>query len=167
VILAEAAIHELVANLHDQVRIYRRLLDLSQAQVGALQRHDVHAVQAVLQEIELAMLERSKVDQRREHAIAAVASRLGIAVEEVTAARLQHAAPGALGATIADASAELKDLIAQLDTVVARSNALLQHELQLIEFMMDGLTTVRETPTYQRAGTQGDGVRRSILDTAV
>jgi hypothetical protein len=163
----DAALHELVANLHDQVRIYRHMLALSQAQVDALQRHDVNAVQAVLQDIEHAMLERSKVDQRRTRAIEGVAAAINRPVEHVTATLLEQLAPGTDGQAIATASAELKALIRELDDVVARSSALLQHELQLIDFMMHGLTAVRETPIYERAGVQADVGRRSILDTAV
>lgn len=162
-----SAINEIVVNLDDQVRVYRRLLDLSQAQLVALQAQDVRTVHAILQEIELAMLERSKVDQRRSEVLMHIAQQLGIALEDVTASLLQQRADAPIGEAIANASAELRGLVGDLDGVVARNRALLEHELAIIDHMVHGMTTVPDKPTYAADGGQREAARLKLLDAQV
>lgn len=165
--MSGSRIAEMVLNLEDQVRIYRQLLDLSQAQLVALRAQDVHAVHAVLQEIEVTMLERSKVEQRRSALLEAIARELGVPVAEVTASLLSQVADESVGAAIADASRRLGELVAELARVVERNRVILEQELAIIDHMVKGMTAVPAAPTYGQTGAQTEVSRLKILDAKV
>lgn len=163
-----SAIPGILANLDEQVRLYRHLLTLSTAQLEALQRHDVRAVHAILQEIELAMLERAKVERRRADLLMAIASELGVPLDEVTATLLSQISDAPVAEAIAAASTELRALIVELDLVVGKNRVLLEHELAIIDHMVKGMTTsAAVAPTYGKTGAQADAPRLKILDAQV
>jgi hypothetical protein len=165
---ATEAIARIVTNLDDQVRIYEHLLGLAQRQFEALNRQDVRVVHAVLQDIELAMLERGKVEVRRAEALEAIAGELGIPMQEVTASLLQQVSDAPIAEAIAAASAHLRRLIGDLDAVVGKNRVLLEHELGVIDHLVKGMTTNRVSPpTYGQTGVQADAPRLKILDAQV
>jgi len=165
---AQRLAHEVLVNLSDQVRLYSHLLELSRAQLDAVRVQDVRSVHAILQEIEIAMLDRSRHEQRRELLIREVAAVLGIGQGEVTAARLQAACDAPIAAEIGRASEELRAIVKDLDDVVSRNRAYLEHELSVVDHMVKGMTVDRSaTPTYMRSGAQRDTVRLKLLDAQV
>jgi hypothetical protein len=159
---------ELTMTLIDQTRVWARLTDLAEAQLEALQRQDVHSVHAILQEIEVTMLERSRSEVRRGVLVAQVASVLGIAVDEVTRDVIcTHCSPEIAGALIA-ASDTLRGLVTTLDGAVARNTAMLEQELAIIEVLVRGATTDVAAPvTYGKYGQQSQAPRLRLLDAQV
>jgi hypothetical protein len=163
-----SAVHDVLVNLEDQVRLYRHLLELSSAQLAALRKQDVHSVHAILQEIEIAMLDRGKLEMQRSVVLSLAAAELGIGVEEITAARLEEAAGAPLGGEIARCADELRQIVTQLDEVVARNRAMLEHELGVIDQVVQGMTVDREaTPVYGKSGAQREVPRLRLLDAQV
>ena len=163
-----SAVHDVLVNLEDQVRIYRHLLELSSAQLTALRKQEVHTVHALLQEIEIGMLDRARLDARRADVIAAAAAELGVGIEDVSVTRLEEAAGTVLGPEIARCANELRDIVEQLNEVVARNRALLEHELGVIDQMVQGMTVDRTaTPVYGNSGAQRDVPRLRLLDAQV
>ena len=166
--MSSVAVQEIVLNLGDQVRLYHRLLDLAQAQLAALQQQDVRLVHAILQEIEMVMLDRSKVEQRRGVAINTVAAELGIPSDEITASLLQGIADVPLAQALESASAKLRGLVKELDVVVGKNRVLLEHELAVIDHMVKGMTAVpAANATYGKTGAQHELPRLKILDAQV
>jgi hypothetical protein len=161
------AAHDMLANLEAQVAIYRRLLNLTQAQVAALRERDVKTVHAVLQEIELAMLDRGKIELQREQLLNVLAKELGVPVGEITVTLLQGIVDEPIAEVLGRCSNELKHLIGDLDLVIARSRGLLEQELQLIDTMVLGVTRKADALTYGRTGNHGDVDRLKILDAQV
>ena len=160
--------HDLLENLQDQVRIYSHLLNLSRAQLAATQAKDVHSVHAILQELEMAMMERARHEQNRSRLISRAAVELGCTPEEVTATKLQATTDAAISGEIARCSDELKAIVQELDTVVARNRALLEHELAVMDHLVKGMTVDRTaTPTYMRSGAQREAGRLRLLDAQV
>lgn len=162
-----SAVNEIVANLQEQVRVYRRLLELSQAQVDALLQQDVHTVHGVLQEIELSMLDRAKVEQYRTVVLDRICAETGLTIGEITASRLAQLAEPAIAEAITSCSTELQGLIKELDAVVDKSRALLEQELAVIDGVIHGITVVAEPATYERTGDSSERTRRKLLDMQV
>lgn len=162
-----SAVNEIVVNLQEQVLVYRRLLELSQIQVAALLNQDVHTVHSVLQEIELAMLDRSKVEQHRSLVLDRICAETGLAIGEITASRLAALAEPSIAEAITSCSNELHDLIRELDAVVDKSRALLEQELQVIDSVVQSITVVNEPFTYERSGDTSERARRKLLDMQV
>ena len=163
-----SAVAEVLVNLQAQVRTYRRLLDLSQAQVVALRDRDVQAVHAILQEIELTMIDRGVVDQGRTAILGRVATELGLPIEAVNVRVIQeHAGDASLAEGIGACSAELKELIGDLDVVVGKNKALLEQELAMIDHMVRGMTRGPRLPTYGNTGAQDEPARLKLLDMQV
>ena len=160
--------HELTRNVQEQVSVWQRLLTLSQAQRRALEAQDVHGVHALLQEIEVAMLDRSRTEVRRSVLIAQSAGLLGIPVENITRDAIVACCEPALGEQLVVAAEELRVLIVELDAVVGRNAALLEQELAIIEVLVQGATVdVSIRTTYGKHGMQQEAPRLRLLDAQV
>jgi hypothetical protein len=161
-------VHEIMTNLTEQERIYRRLLDLSQAQVVAIRQQDVRTVHALLQEIELAMIERSTIERRRSEVLHQLSRAWMLPVDQLTATVIaDRSDEPAIADAIRHASAALRSLIGELDTAVVKARGLLKQELALIDHMVRGVTRSHEPPTYQQSGIQTEVPRLKLLDTQV
>lgn len=159
---------EICTSLQDQVRVWTRLLELSHAQLRALQAQDVHAVHAILQEVEIAMLERSRAEVRRGVLLAQAAALLGVPVEHVTRDVITQHCDAPLGAALAQAAEELRALIVELDAVVSRNGAMLAQELSIIEVLVRGATVDTSVrTTYGNHGMQQEAPRLRLLDAQV
>jgi hypothetical protein len=159
---------EVGLNVAEQARVWTRLLELSHVQRIALERQDVHAVHAVLQEIEVTMLDRSRVEVRRGMLLQQAAAVLGISVANVTRDVLTACMTPADAAQLVQAAEELRALVVELDAVVGRNAALLEQELAIIEVLVEGATidtSVRAT--YGQHGMQSEAPRLRLLDAQV
>lgn len=160
--------HELCLNLGEQARAWRHLLDLSHAQLHALQQQDVHSVHAILQEIEVAMLERSRTELRRSMLLTQAASMLGVPTDEVTRDVIVRHCDAPLGEALEQAAEELRSLVVELDAVVARNAAMLEQELAIIEVLVRGATVdTSARMTYGKHGMQQEAPRLRLLDAQV
>jgi hypothetical protein len=163
-----AIAHELCMNLEEQVRVWRQLLDLSQAQLAALQVQDVHSVHAILQDIEITMLDRSRTEIRRGMLLEQAAIELGVPATQVTRSVLQLHSDAPIGAALGRAADELRSLVVALDDVIARNRALLEQELEIIDVLVRGATEDRSVKqTYGKTGSQTDRPRLRLLDAQV
>ena len=164
----EQLVHDLCVNLEDQVRAYTRLLELSQSQMQALRVKDVQSVHAIRQEVEVAMLDRGRTEITRGRLMEAIAGELGVAALDVNRELLMQVSTAPVAESLEHAAESLKGLVAELDRVVAKNRALLEHELAVIDTLVQGMTTDRTArPTYQAAGVQGDAPRIRLLDAQV
>lgn len=159
---------ELSANLDEQVRVWRRLLELSTAQLEALSRQDVHSVHAILQDVELTMLDRARTEMRRGMLIEQAASELGIASSEVTRELVIAGCDTPLADAITRTAEELKVLVVALDSVVDRNRMMLEQELAILEVLVRGATEdTSATPTYGKTGANHEAPRLRLLDAQV
>ena len=164
----QAVASELCLNVREQARVWQRLLDLSIAQLKALQVQDVHAVHAVLQELEVAMLDRSRTEVRRGMLLTQAAGLLGLPLESLTRDVIVTYCEPELANELVTASEELRSLVVELDAVVARNSALLQQELQIIEVLVKGATVDTSVrATYGKHGMQQEAPRLRLLDAQV
>jgi hypothetical protein len=160
--------HELCLNLGEQNRVWQRLLDLSSLQLTALSTGDVHGVHAILQDIEMAMLDRSRTEVRRGMLMQQIAVELGVEVGAVTRDLITVHCDAPLGAALAESADNLRALGSELDLVVARNRALLEQELAIIEVIVEGMTVDRgATKTYMKSGSQAQAPRLRLLDAQV
>jgi hypothetical protein len=165
--IADIAV-ELTRNVQDQVAVWQRLLTLSQAQRRALEQQDVHSVHALLQEIEVAMLDRSRTEVRRGMLIAQAAGVLGIPAEDITRDAIVAYCDEAQRDQLVAAAEELRALIVELDAVVGRNAAMLEQELAIIEVLVQGATVdVSARATYGKHGMQQEAPRLRLLDAQV
>jgi NAD(P)-dependent dehydrogenase (short-subunit alcohol dehydrogenase family) len=156
---------ELVRNVQDQTRVWHRLLELSVAQRTALETQDVHGVHALLQEIEMVMLDRSRTEVRRSMLVTQAAALLGVEPDSVTRDLLAGCCDAELAQQLHQASEQLRALVGQLDAVVARNAALLQQELEIIDVLVQGATTdTTARATYGKQGMQHEAPRLRLLD---
>ena len=159
---------EICLNLGEQERVWRRMLELSLAQLHALQQQDVHSVHALLQEIEVAMVDRSRTELRRSMLLAQAAKLLSIPVEELTRDHLLPHADEAIAQEIVRAAEELRVLVVELDAVVARNAAMLEQELAIIDVLVRGATVDSSArTTYGKQGVQQEAPRLRLLDAQV
>lgn len=164
----QAIAHELALNVDEQVRVWRRLLELSVAQMQALQVQDVHSVHALLQELEITMLERSRTEVRRGVLVQQAAAVLGVPAEDVTRELVAVNCDAATAERMAVAAEELRSLVVELDAIVHRNSALLEQELSIIEVMVQGATTdTTASATYGKQGVQTEAPRLRLLDAQV
>lgn len=156
------------ANIVLQIHIWQRLLNLSEVQAQALKNQDVHSVHAVLQEIELTLLERSKAEHQRLVLIEYVALELGMEIAQVTREIITAYCDDTLAKEIIDAAETLKSLIQELRFSVERNTSLLKQELEIIDVLVRGATEDRTTvSTYVKTGTRSEVPRLCILDAQV
>lgn len=160
--------HELCVNLEAQVRVWRRLLELSQAQAQALRAQDVHAVHAILQEIEITMLDRSRTEIKRSALVDQAAAELGMPAQEITRDVIAMRCDAPLAQALQAAALELKQLVIELNEVVRRNSAMLEQELSIIDVMVRGATEDRTArTTYGKSGTRSEAPRLRLLDAQV
>lgn len=157
---------DIVENMERQATLYRRLLDLSQAQLVALRERDVQSVHALLQEIEMEMLNRSRLEIRRSELLERLSLETGVPVEEITASRVSELADPAIADRIEYCSQELQSLLGDLDEVVERNQVVLQQELSLIDHMVHAVTST-DSPVYAQGGVHADAPKRRLLDAQV
>jgi hypothetical protein len=160
--------YEVCLNLGEQERVWRRLLDLSLAQLQALQQQDVHGVHALLQEIEVVMLDRSRTEVRRSMLLTQAGSMLGIPADEVTREHLLAHCDEAVAQELTRSAEELRALVVELDAVVARNAAMLEQELAIIDVLVRGATVDTSTKaTYGKSGVENEAPRLRLLDAQV
>jgi hypothetical protein len=160
--------HEICLNLGEQTRVWRRLLDLSQAQLAALQQQDVHAVHALLQELEVAMLDRSRTEVRRSMLLEQAAAKLGMPAAQITRDHISAHCDEPLAQELARAAEELRALVVELDAVTARNAVMLEQELAIIDVLVRGATVdTSARMTYGKAGVQDEAPRLRLLDAQV
>ena len=160
--------HELCLNMQEQARVWQRLLELSQVQMQALQIQDVHTVHAVLQEVEIAMLDRSRTEVRRGVLLNQAAAMLQVPVADITRDVIVRYCDAPLAAALVEAAEELRMLVVELDAIVGRNTAMLEQELSIIEVLVRGATvdTTART-TYGKHGMQQEAPRLRLLDAQV
>lgn len=160
--------HELCTNLQEQARVWSRLLELSRAQRTALEQQDVHAVHAILQEIEVTMLDRSRAELRRSMLVEQVGAELGVPSEQVTRELVASHCDAPIASALDAAATELRELVGALGEVVTRNTALLEQELSIIELMVRGATEDRSAQhTYVKSGSRSEAPRLRLLDAQV
>jgi hypothetical protein len=163
-----AIAQELCSNLADQNRVWERLLELARAQYDALSAGDVHAVHAVLQDIEVTMLERSRAEVRRGMLMEQAAAALGVPLDEVTRDSITAHCDVPLGEALAASADQLRAAALELDEVVAKNKVLLEQELAIIDVLVQGATTDRSAATtYAKTGSQNEAPRLRLLDAQV
>ena len=164
----QAIASELALNVGEQARVWHRLLELSMVQHEALRVQDVHTVHAVLQEIEITMLERSRTEVRRGVLLAQAAAVLGVPLESITRDVISAHCDPATAERLRVAAEELRSLIVELDAIVHRNTTLLEQELSIIEVMVKGATVdTTQRATYGKQGTQTEAPRLRLLDAQV
>ncbi|MCW2927565.1 MAG: hypothetical protein JWM86_1533 [Thermoleophilia bacterium] len=164
----EAVTRELCLTVQEQARVWRRLLDLSLAQLDALKSQNVHGVHAILQELEVTMLERSRTEVRRGILLQQAATMLDVPVEAITRDVLVEHVDPQLAASLVEAAEELRALVVELDAVVGRNTVLLEQELAIIEVMVRGATVDSSARvTYGKHGMQHEAPRLRLLDAQV
>jgi hypothetical protein len=125
-------------------------------------------VHALLQEIEMAMLERSRTEIRRTMLIEAAAGELALPQEAVTREAIAARCDAPLADALHAAAQELLGLVGALDDVVAGNAALLEQELAIIDVLVQGATLDRSARmTYGKTGTQSEVPRLRLLDAQV
>ncbi|MCZ4495704.1 MAG: hypothetical protein JWM25_287 [Thermoleophilia bacterium] len=160
--------HELCSNLDEQNRVWQRLLTLSQAQLEALTVGNVHAVHAILQDIEMAMLDRSRTEVRRGMLMEQAANELGVSASDVTRDLITAQCDAPIGAALAASADQLRVMAHELDLVVAKNKVLLEQELAIIDVLVQGVTVDRTaTKTYAKTGSQAEAPRLRLLDAQV
>ena len=123
---------------------------------------------AILQEIDMTMMGRARLEAVRADLIERAAIELGCEQHEVTSSRLRAFTDNASGAEITRCADELRGIVEELNQIVARNRALLEHELAVIETMVRGMTEDRSaTPVYEKNGAQREAVRLKLLDAQV
>ena len=153
-------------NLGELVQVHERLLGLTRDQ--ALAERRPHRVHELLQEIEIAMIDRTRAEHRRAALIAQAAQAAGVAEQDVTVELLARLAGIQLGSTLEQAASRLKAVMAELADVVSRNRATLEYELGMLDHMVRGITTRRDVqPSYGRTGAAVDVPRMKILDAQV
>ncbi len=156
---------ELVLNLREQTRVWSRLLELSIAQRAALEVQDVHAVHALLQEIEVAMHERQRTELRRSILVRQAAAHLGIEPDDVTRDLIAGCCDSQLASELVEAAEQLREVAGELDVVAKRNAMLLEQELSIIEVLVQGVTTdASARTTYGKQGVQEEAPRLRLLD---
>jgi hypothetical protein len=159
---------QITENLQELIRIHERLLFLSREQAGALEGRDPQRVFELLQDIEIATLERSRAEERRSVLIGQAATLAGVDLEDVTVNLLARLAGIQGGAALEQAAQQLKPLVMELGQTVTRNRALIQHELGVLDHMVRGITVRRDMhPAYTRTGEKVDVPRMKILDAQV
>ena len=163
-----AVVTQIIANLGDQVRVYDHLLSLTRMQSEALARRDAQGVHAILQEIEIGMLERGKCEFRRAQLLDQAAKMLGISPDQVTATKLAQLAGMQIGQQLMDTAARLKHVMVELDQIVAHNRATLEFELSIVDHVVQAMTVSSEPMAgYGRTGVEVEHPRMRILDAQV
>lgn len=165
---ARELVSELCICFQNELRLYRTLLDLSLAQHKALRDKEVRAVHAILQEVEIEMLERSKAEVRRGKVIQSLAEALEVSPDVIDRDLICSVVEGDVAETIITVSDELKSLVHELDKVVAMNRSLIEHELELITSTVKWMTTDRSVKSgYKKGGLQAEPPKIRLLDAHV
>lgn len=155
-------------NLNDLIRVHERMLDLTQQQTRALAARQPQRVFELLQEIEVAMIDRTKAEARRSDLITQAAQVAGVPADNVTVQLLAQLGGIQAGSALEQAAARLKPIVASLAEVVSKNRASIEYELGMLDHMVKGITTRRDVrPAYSRTGATVDVPRMKILDAQV
>jgi hypothetical protein len=93
---------------------------------------------------------------------------LGVPGNEVTRAVLAGHSDAPIAEALGRAADELRILVVELDSVVARNKATLEQELEIIELLVRGATEDRSVKkTYGKTGSQSETPRLRLLDAQV
>ncbi len=155
-------------NLNDLIRVHERLLDLTQQQTRALTERQPQRVFELLQEIEVAMIDRTKAEARRSDLINQASQVAGVPASDISVPMLAQLGGIQAGSALEQAAAKLKPIVAALGDVVSRNRATIEYELGMLDHMVKGITTRRDVrPAYSRTGAAVEVPRMKILDAQV
>ena len=158
----------LIANIVEQDRIWKYLYNLTEIQSKAILASQPLALHAALQDIELTMHERSRLELQRNMLIMQAAKKLEIPAESVTRDLIVENCNQTTGEELTQVAVALRSLVEEVTAIVSRNKVLLEQELEIIDVVVQGITTQANAKvTYSKSGNQGDKPRISILDATV
>ncbi len=123
-------------HLDAQLESARRLLDLVLRQGAAIRERDVEAVMARLADMKAEIGSRDLLEGERSALIAEAALRLGIAPGEVTMSALNSLTGPAEAERLAERSAELRGLLAEIAREHGINRALMRQELSFLDHLV-------------------------------
>lgn len=142
----------LLTHLRTQLESARRLLDLVLAQGQAVRRRDVEGVLARMQDVQIEMQRRGRLEQDRAQLLTYAGQQLGIPAHAVTL----EAMCGLLQPSESDLarahSAELRGLLSQVGREHSANKALMQQELKFLDHLTRMIGGGDTGPSYGSTG---------------
>jgi len=136
-----------------QLNLYRKLLDLFNAERSAVLASDLETLNGVLMDKELLLQNIRSVEHLRSRTVHELAALLGIDGDSLTISQLSESIEGPYAATIEHKGARLKDLIEEIQIASGRNRSLCLQALKFVSGSIKLLTALsRPNPVYQATG---------------
>lgn len=142
----------LLLHLRQQLESARRLLDLVLAQGQAVRRRDVEGVLARMQDVQMEMQRRGRLEQDRAQLLTTAGRQLGIPAHAVTLDQLCFLLQPQEADTAKQHSAELRGLLEQVGREHAANRALMRQELAFLDHLTRMLGGGDTGPSYSATG---------------
>lgn len=143
---------QLLVHLRAQLESARRLLDLVLAQGQAVRRRDVEGVLARMQDVQIEMQRRGRLEQDRAQLLTAAGQQLGIPAHAVTLEALCGLLDPTDAQTARAHSAELRGLLQQVGREHSANRALMRQELAFLDHLTRMLGGGDTGPSYGATG---------------
>ncbi|MDR7866327.1 MAG: flagellar protein FlgN [Sporomusaceae bacterium] len=155
---------KLVILLDEMVSLYGAILELSRQKQDILIAVKPQDLEAVTKQEELLILQAGKLEAARGKLLQQLAAADGVAVQDITLAKMKELAGPEAGARLDKIAAEFERIMAELAPVNKLNAELIQRALGFINYNINLLTQSATGPTYAPKGknTQETQVRKLV-----
>ena len=146
--VADQAVLELIDILDRQRELYQRLLEIAKAKQPVLVKGDLAKLEEFTKQEEQIVVQVGKLEEQRSRVHQALANHFHFPEPEITLSEIAAKVSAELSDKLSQVGDGLKDTLNELKDVNNLNSVLIKQSLDYIEFTVNLITSIGETPSY-------------------
>ena len=146
--MVDQTVLELINILDRQRELYRKLLEIAKNKQPVLVKGDLAAIERFTKQEEKFVVGVGKLEEQRSRVHQALANHFHVPEAEMTLGDIALRVGAELGDKLTQVGDCLKDILNELKDVNNLNNILIKQSLDFIEFSVNLISSIGETPSY-------------------
>lgn len=147
-VVADQAVLELIDILDRQREFYQKLLEIAKAKQPVLVKGDLAKLEEFTKQEEQIVVQVGKLEEQRSRVHQALANHFHFPEPEITLSEIAAKVSAELSDKLSQVGDGLKDTLNELKDVNNLNSVLIKQSLDYIEFTVNLITSMGETPSY-------------------
>lgn len=162
--MTDQSVLELIEILDRQRELYRKLLEIARAKQPVLVKGDLAKLEEFTRQEEQIVVQVGKLEEQRSKIHQALANHFHFPEPEITLSDIASKVSPELSDKLSQVGDGLKDILNELKDVNSLNNVLIKQSLDYIEFSVNVITSIGETPSYpEKPGESKQGQSKARL----
>lgn len=147
-VVADQAVLELIDILEKQRELYKKLLEIAKAKQPVLVKGNLAKLEEFIKQEEQIVVQVGKLEEQRSRVHQALANHFHFPEPEITLSEIAAKVSAELSNKLSQVGDGLKDILNELKDVNNLNSVLIKQSLDYIEFTVNLITSMGETPSY-------------------